>query len=278
MTDKQREIINQKLVEYFDDLDSSDLVEINNDWHCKTYDGYEVHDMSNFNSTLGDFKPSEIANMVANGEYSDYDSWFVYDDYESLNTFDDLSDYITVSDIIDYILENEDDMGFTEIEEILESAEKEEDEILIHLGDTTETYSRKEFEELWSNNDDLFRTKDGDIFEAHEVLDHIGNVDEEEDAVELWLVDLHNDAKEIGNNRKATILGYEGWVFGNWEFENGIYMQWFYADNGMLLKLLYSEPPKGDGAFDWSSPKYISEVKFTPVNICFVINAYRNRA
>ena len=276
MTDKQYEIVKEKLEEYFENIDSDTLVEINNDFVDMTCNGMHVYDMGDFDSELGGYSPSEIANMVSNGEYNEYDEYFVYEDYDSVHTFGELSDYIETSDIMDYILENEEDFGQDAISDILKAGDEEEREIIIHENDNTETYTLKEFDEMWSNGENLFRTENGNVLRANEVLTLIDENNSNDD-IELWIVDLTEEAKQVGGQRRATILRYEGWVFGDWEFENGIYFQWFYADNGMLLKLLYGKAPNGiDAEFDWSSPKYISEVKMTDrADIYFTINAYR---
>ena len=255
MTDENKR---EEIVSFFENMSNSQYEDICHAYYDETSDGVEFYSMSDFDSELYNKSPSDIASMVSNGSYDDCDEYFTYDDY-SLETFNDLCDHFDHEDIAEHCVDNDDDLGNEKIREILNKVDNNL-EITVHIGDEAETMTLEEFKENYT--DDIFKFEGSFVLYSHaEVVEKLEEEDNE--TFEFWVFDFMKELERKG--KKITILGYDGYVFGDDNsLDEGRHFLWFYEPTKeLLMKLVYNSVPSqyyGDTEY-LENPRYIVPVK-----------------
>ena len=88
---------------------------------CQT-DSY-IFSMEEFNDEMRDFEPFEIANRISYGTYTSGDNYFWFNGYGNLESADcpeveDNSPFCA-EEVAEYCVENEEDLGVLDIQDIL---------------------------------------------------------------------------------------------------------------------------------------------------------------
>lgn len=215
-----------------------------------------IYPMDEFDNELDSYSPSEIADMVSDGNYSRYDEYFSCDG-SYVTTYCDLSDVADIDDLTDYIIEHDDSLGDGEIRDILDASD--EKTIIIHFGDEAEEYTKEEFASRFGATESQFYNRENNVvWSVSGVLLLFDEEDEDfSEGDELWVVDIGWLLRSKGKEHICTILSYTGWVFDSGEYEDGRPFYWFYVpEQKFLLKLVYHHPVDLD-SIEASSPKYI---------------------
>lgn len=126
----KNEIIEEKLKEYINNLDSNELRLLHNEY-CYSVNNYddEIFYMQDLNEILANKNPLEILDSVSskfniNDEYATFNG---YGWIESINSYD-LENHIYIDDIIDYIVRNNDSLNDDGINEILNNFDGGDDD------------------------------------------------------------------------------------------------------------------------------------------------------
>ena len=113
-----------------DNMDASDLVWLWNEY-CDNnrYTDDKIYMMSDFDELESGSTPLEIARLIEGNDFRTGDDYFAYTTYgaESFSSPEDFKSF-DADDLTRYIVRNEDSLGNDEIQEILDSAEDDEDE------------------------------------------------------------------------------------------------------------------------------------------------------
>lgn len=244
-----------RIYDYLENLDNDDYLEIVNEYQSKN-NLDTVYPIDEFDSELDSFSPSEIADMVTDGNYSSSDEYFTYDNY-TVTTYSDLCEVEDYDAIADYIIEHDDSLGNGEIRDILDdSGEKT---IIVHFGDEAEEYTKEEFASRFGATESQFYNRETNaVWSVSGVLSLFEEEDEDfSEGDELWVVDIGWLLRSKGKEHICTILSYTGWVFDSGEYDDGRPFYWFYVpEQKYLLKLVYNHPVDLD-SIEASSPKYI---------------------
>lgn len=122
------------LQEYIDGLDVAPLVYLWDAYTAEsnTMDDY-IYSMDSFDEMHSDMKPWDIVRAAYySGEFCPTDDWFWYDGYGNLvssnNPAQDDNSPLDADSIVDYIMDNEDDLGDSDIRALLDELEDEENE------------------------------------------------------------------------------------------------------------------------------------------------------
>ena len=111
-------------------MDASDLVWLWNEY-CDNnrYTDDKIYMMSDFDELESGSTPLEIARLIEGNDFRTGDDYFAYTTYgaESFSSPEDFKSF-DADDLTRYIVRNEDSLGNDEIQEILDSAEDDEDE------------------------------------------------------------------------------------------------------------------------------------------------------
>lgn len=117
--------IKEKLAAYIGDLPGNKAISLHNKY-CERDHRYDDHiyDMDEFDETVGECLPFDVARMCYYGDFCPEDSYFWYDKYGDLISGDcpttGSNSPFYVDDIVKYIVDNDDDLGDDGIEEILD--------------------------------------------------------------------------------------------------------------------------------------------------------------
>lgn len=126
MTQEQKQ---KAIEEILDNLSGDALVDVNNAYQeCVNGDKY-IYSTDDFDELMNGETPSEIASRVAFGDYNPFHKWFWFNGYGNIVSGDypDRADGWFASDIAEYAVENDEDFGRSDIMDILDE-EDDEDE------------------------------------------------------------------------------------------------------------------------------------------------------
>ena len=248
MTDKATRIAN-----YLDENLTLDMV---NDY--RNSHGYdEVYDMDYFNDNMEQYYSySDVVDMAQDGDFHTYHKYYTCDGSE-LNSYSNLDDVVAVSDLVDYIIDNEDALGDSFIQDILDESD-EERTLIIHNGDEVEELTKEQFSGQYFSDSKFYNREHNCLWTFTGVLAMYDEEDEDigED-MELWLFDIGKILRDKGKGWKATIMGKTGWVMPTEEM-TAFYAKfyWFYIpEGGQLMKLIYDSNTVDENNVD--KPKYI---------------------
>lgn len=241
-----------------DSLSSRDLVEIWNEYSNKM--GYyedRYYEMELFNDQCNGMTPLEIAEMLYKADFNPSHKYFK-DNMWGITSFENDSDCdIELDDVIDYIVDNDEDFGDSRIREILDSADEDDDTIiLIHptYGEDI-AIGKEEFRNEHDNEADMFFTESNEVMTGHEIVEWI----DEHGGDELVITEftLEKYLRRNGFTTEMCVCLHDGIVFGDDTcFDDGRFYQWFYCPtNGLLLKLYFASPSCSDLVL------YIKEIK-----------------
>lgn len=127
MTQEQKQ---RAIEEILDNLADHEIVDVNNAYQeCVNGDKY-IYSTDDFDELMDGMTPTEIANRVAFGDYNPYHMWFWFNGYGNIVSGDypDRADGWFASDISEYAVENDEDFGNSDIREILDENEEEDED------------------------------------------------------------------------------------------------------------------------------------------------------
>lgn len=117
--------------EILDNLADHEIVDVNNAYQeCVNGGDKYIYSTDEFDELMTGKTPSEIANMVAFGDYNPYHMWFWFNGYGNVVSSDypDNADGWFACEIAEYAVENDEDFGRSEIREILDDEDEDEAE------------------------------------------------------------------------------------------------------------------------------------------------------
>lgn len=121
----------EQVVAVLDELDDNDIITVHNNY-CDAYNNADDVIYSNDDYNLDDIMgPCTFSEAAQKLNYSDYrynDSCFWFNGYGNLVSSDNPRDNIFTSDIARYIVENEDSLEDSDIQEVIDSWEEEDEE------------------------------------------------------------------------------------------------------------------------------------------------------
>ena len=111
-----------------ENMSESKLYTIANEYFDKTeYYDDRIYDMEEFDEIMNGMSPSDIALKIFYGDFRPNDHYFKFDGCANFQSFDYISDEVDLEEIADYIVDNDEDFDNSDIREILDE-ENEEDE------------------------------------------------------------------------------------------------------------------------------------------------------
>ena len=111
-----------------ENMSESKLFTIYNEYLDKTeYYDDRIYDMEEFDEIMSGMSPSDIALKIFYGDFRPNDHYFKFDGCANFQSFDYISDEVDLEEIADYIVDNDEDFNNSDIREILDE-ENEEDE------------------------------------------------------------------------------------------------------------------------------------------------------
>ena len=111
-----------------ENMSESKLFTIYNEYLDKTeYYDDRIYDMEEFDEIMSGMSPSDIALKIFYGDFRPNDHYFKFDGCANFQSFDYISDEVDLEEIADYIVDNDEDFDNSDIREILDE-ENEEDE------------------------------------------------------------------------------------------------------------------------------------------------------
>lgn len=126
MTQEQKQ---KAIEEILDNLSGDALVDVNNAYQeCVNGDKY-IYSTDDFDELMNGETPSEIASRVAFGDYNPFHKWFWFNGYGNIVSGDypDRADGWFASDIAEYAVENDEDFGRSDIMDILDEDDDEDE-------------------------------------------------------------------------------------------------------------------------------------------------------
>ena len=118
----------EMIKDLLENMSESQLYIIVNEYFDKTnYYDDRIYDMDEFDEIMSGMSPSEIATKIFYGDFRPNDNYFKFNGYANLESFDYISDEVDLEEIADYIVDNDEDFDNSDIREILDE-ENEEDE------------------------------------------------------------------------------------------------------------------------------------------------------
>ena len=244
MTEEKRDELFDAIGEYFDECGTGTIIRINNRWNDETSDGNYIYDIGDFDDHYSRNLPSDIADAVISGEYDSCDDYFVDDGY--CHTFCDPTDWIDYAELTNYIIDNDEDFCDSRLRELLDEANKEEDDdtiILIHpkYGEDI-AIGKEEFRTNYGTEAYLYFTENNEVMNGEEIVKWV----EEHGGAELVLTEftLKKFLEQNGFTETRNVCTWEGIIFGDDTcYDDGRFFQWFYCpENGLVLKIYMQSP------------------------------------
>lgn len=124
--------INEKLQEVIEDMSTSDLVSLWNEYTNESgrMDDY-IYSMDEFDEVMEGYKPWEVARAAYySGKFCPAHDYFWFNGYANLESSDFPSESdspIYIKELVTFIIENENALYNDEVQEILDSMEGEEE-------------------------------------------------------------------------------------------------------------------------------------------------------
>lgn len=121
--------VRAKVVECLEDMWLEDIVSIWNAYvECNNYYDDYIYNMCDLDYELESLTPTEILRKAEGEDFKTSDSFFYHTIY-GINSCNNVEDSpICISDLAYYIIDNDDSLGNTDIEDILEEHREEEGE------------------------------------------------------------------------------------------------------------------------------------------------------
>ena len=118
----------EMIKDLLENMSESQLYIIANEYFDKTeYYDDRIYDMDEFDEIMSGMSPSDIATKIFYGDFRPNDNYFKFDGYANLESFDYISDEVDLEEIADYIVDNDEDFDDSDIREILDEENKEEE-------------------------------------------------------------------------------------------------------------------------------------------------------
>ena len=118
----------EMIKDLLENMSESQLYIITNEYFDKAeYYDDRIYDMEEFDEMISGMSPWNIATKIFYGDFNPYHNYFKFDGYSNLQSFDYISDEVDLEKIADYIIDNDEDFDNSDIREILDE-ENEEDE------------------------------------------------------------------------------------------------------------------------------------------------------
>ena len=118
----------EMIKDLLENMSESQLYTIVNEYFDKTnYYDDRIYDMDEFDEIMSGMSPSDIALKIFYGDFRPNDHYFKFDGCANFQSFDYISDEVDLEEIADYIVDNDEDFDNSDIREILDE-ENEEDE------------------------------------------------------------------------------------------------------------------------------------------------------
>ena len=117
----------KKLVAYINDMKTEEIVELHNSY-CEAagYEDNRIYSMYELDELLEGRTPTDILSMGFYGDFRPQHDFFWFNGYGNLKTADHIADMpIFAIDIANYILSEKDSLGNDEIQEILDTEDKD---------------------------------------------------------------------------------------------------------------------------------------------------------
>ena len=119
----------EMIKDLLENMSESQLYIIVNEYFDKTnYYDDRIYDMDEFDEIMSGMSPSDIATKIFYGDFRPNDNYFKFDGYANLESFDYISDEVDLEEIADYIVDNDEDFDDSDIREILDEENEEEEE------------------------------------------------------------------------------------------------------------------------------------------------------
>lgn len=122
------EDIREKVINVLEALDDDSTVDMWNQYCSEVnYDDDVIYSLDEW--TINDMcymkKPWDILRCL-DGAFNINDDWFYYNGYGNIVSTDDIFDMVELGDLADYIIDEENDLGNSDIKDILEEAKEDE--------------------------------------------------------------------------------------------------------------------------------------------------------
>ena len=118
----------EMIKDLLENMSESQLYTIANEYFDKAeYYDDRIYDMEEFDEMMDDMLPSDIATKIFYGDFRPNDNYFKFDGYANLESFDYISDEVDLEEIADYIVDNDEDFDDSDIREILDEENEEEE-------------------------------------------------------------------------------------------------------------------------------------------------------
>lgn len=124
----------ERIVSLLKDMNTADCVAIHNEYCDLTKYGEDhVYCMEDLDEVLGNCTPTDLACKIEYGSFWINDRYFFFDGYANLSSFSQCSCYgtstpIDIDAIAGFAVENNEDYGNTDICDILESEENDNED------------------------------------------------------------------------------------------------------------------------------------------------------
>ncbi len=113
----------ERIKNIIEGLENPEKVRIHNEY-CYERNCYddEIFDMDRIDEVLGNESPRDILNMAFYGDFNINHDYFQFDGYGNLKSFYDIDvdDHIYPDEIAEWIVENNNPLGFYEIQKVLD--------------------------------------------------------------------------------------------------------------------------------------------------------------
>lgn len=120
----------EKIREAIDEMHGSEIVDLHNEYcDAVNYPDDHIYSMEEFDEIMSGMTPWEIARAAYySGKFCPACDWFWFNGYGNLESSDFVLESVDADAIAKYIDENDDDLGNSDIADILEAEEEEEEE------------------------------------------------------------------------------------------------------------------------------------------------------
>lgn len=132
MASMSEDQLRDELMSLIDDMSDTDAIYIWNEYCREINDDIsEIYNMDDFDEIADGQSPSDIARSIFYGDFRPADKFFGFNGYGNYVSFDYLTDKNAryyPEDMVDYIIRNDEDFGDSDIRELLDSANDDDDD------------------------------------------------------------------------------------------------------------------------------------------------------
>ena len=119
----------EMIKDLLENMSESKLYTIANEYFDKTeYYDDTIYDMDECDEIMSVMSPSDIALKIFYGDFRPNDHYFKFDGCANFQSFDYISDEVDLEEIADYIIDNDEDFDNSDIREILDEKNEEDEE------------------------------------------------------------------------------------------------------------------------------------------------------